>query len=558
MAKTVSQFDTIENFRTRYNELATDVGNISGLRTQDKTTLVDAVNELRDREFFYQEFQYVATSSQQNFDGSDSNGNTLKFRQDRVQVFQNDNFLISGTDYSIASPNSDGTYGRITLTSGATASDVITIISFTGSFLNVAAGAGGSSFFQETVNNNIFNTNDSGIILNGSSASQVTELESGFTVQLEGDTFINGDVNVDTGHTFTAPTITDSTATITGGVGTGFSSITSTTFVGNLTGNVTGDLTGDVTGTVSSLANHDTGDLTEGSNLYYTNARADARIAAASIADVSDVNYTTSPTDGQILVWDNANQYWEPTDQNTSDSVTEGSSNLYFTDERAQDAAASMITSATHTDISVTYDDASGTLAFTNTATLSTEEVQDIVGGMVSSNTETNISVSYDDPSGKLNFVVNNLPNSALTNSSVTVNGSSVALGSSISLDTDDIGEGTNQYFTNERVDDRVANLVQVSGNLTKTYDDTAGTLTLNNTYNWAAIDGDGTEVQFADDDRHLKFVSGTGIVANFTDTSTGSSADPFDLDISLDYEIVSSAPSSAAGTSEGHLWFVV
>ena len=42
---------------------------------------------------------------------------------------------------------------------------------------------------------------------------------------------------------------------------------------------------GNVTGTVSSLSNHDTNDLSEGTdNLYYTNARADARIDARSSA----------------------------------------------------------------------------------------------------------------------------------------------------------------------------------------------------------------------------------------------------------------------------------
>lgn len=41
------------------------------------------------------------------------------------------------------------------------------------------------------------------------------------------------------------------------------------------TGNVTGDLTGDVTGTVSDISNHDTDALSEGStNLYFTDARA--------------------------------------------------------------------------------------------------------------------------------------------------------------------------------------------------------------------------------------------------------------------------------------------
>jgi hypothetical protein len=42
---------------------------------------------------------------------------------------------------------------------------------------------------------------------------------------------------------------------------------------------VTADLTGDVTGTVSDISNHDTDDLTEGiTNLYFTNARVDTEI----------------------------------------------------------------------------------------------------------------------------------------------------------------------------------------------------------------------------------------------------------------------------------------
>ena len=77
---------------------------------------------------------------------------------------------------------------------------------------------------------------------------------------------------------------------------------------GTFIGNLTGDVTGDVTGTVSSLSNHDTGDLSEGSNLYYTNARADARITAASIGDLSDVDITTSaPTSNQVLKWNGTN-----------------------------------------------------------------------------------------------------------------------------------------------------------------------------------------------------------------------------------------------------------
>ena len=44
---------------------------------------------------------------------------------------------------------------------------------------------------------------------------------------------------------------------------------------------------------------------------------------------------------------------------------------------------------------------------------------------------------------------------------------------------TTDLTEGTNLYYTDERVDDRVATLIVGGNNITSTYDDTAGTLTL-------------------------------------------------------------------------------
>ena len=88
-----------------------------------------------------------------------------------------------------------------------------------------------------------------------------------------------------------------------------------------------------------SLAANTTDDLSEGSsNLYFTNARVDARMDDKDLDFFADVNYTTTPTAGQILVWDNANQYWEPADKDNSDSIAEGSNNLYFTNARARGA----------------------------------------------------------------------------------------------------------------------------------------------------------------------------------------------------------------------------
>lgn len=58
----------------------------------------------------------------------------------------------------------------------------------------------------------------------------------------------------------------------------------------------------------------DTDDISEGAtNLYFTNARADGRIAAASIDDLADVDTSTvAPVDGDVLTWNNANSEWEP------------------------------------------------------------------------------------------------------------------------------------------------------------------------------------------------------------------------------------------------------
>lgn len=45
-----------------------------------------------------------------------------------------------------------------------------------------------------------------------------------------------------------------------------------------------------------------------------------------------------------------------------TDDLTEGTTNSFFTNERAQDAAASMITGGSHTNLTATYDDATNTL----------------------------------------------------------------------------------------------------------------------------------------------------------------------------------------------------
>ena len=55
----------------------------------------------------------------------------------------------------------------------------------------------------------------------------------------------------------------------------------------------------------------------------------------SAINSLSDVNYTSAPQAGQILVWDAGNSYWEPANNSTTtDTTSEGSNNKYFTDDR--------------------------------------------------------------------------------------------------------------------------------------------------------------------------------------------------------------------------------
>ena len=332
MAKTVDTFSTIEDFRVRYNELATDVGDKSGLRTQQTGTIIDAVNSIEDKSFFFQEFIYNVTSTQTVFNGDDAFDNSLLFRRDRIQVFHIDGgvskHLLEGNDYSIASPDGN-LHTEIQLNVAAESGDKLVVYSFTGSYLGtVSSGTGAVGYFSETAANTIYNNNDSGIILNGTSVGRTTSLESGYEIQLAGETYVEDNVTLATSKTLTAPTLTTGGASITGTTGTGFTNITSTLFSGNVngttatlsgtvtggsltdgtltstggtitgaasitstafTGTLTGNVTGNVTGTVSDISNHDTDDLSEGTAKFFTDARARSAISAGG-----DLTYDSS------------------------------------------------------------------------------------------------------------------------------------------------------------------------------------------------------------------------------------------------------------------------
>ena len=193
------------------------------------------------------------------------------------------------------------------------------------------------------------------------------------TQSITASSFI-GNVTGDTAGTHTGPVTGnltgDSAGTHTGPVSGNVTGDTAGTHTGAVIGNVTGDLTGAVTGTVSSLSNHNTNALNEGStNLYYTTARQntdfDTRFntkTTSNLAEGTNLYYTsgrfntafagkntTDLTEGTNLYYTNARAdarvnlqtgtNLDLSNKTTSD-VTEGT-NLYYTDARVDSRLSS-------------------------------------------------------------------------------------------------------------------------------------------------------------------------------------------------------------------------
>ena len=163
----------------------------------------------------------------------------------------------------------------------------------------------------------------------------------------------------------------------------------------------------------SRLATKDTDDIAEGStNLFFTDARADARIAAADTDDISEGTANLYYTDTRVNTYLTNNNYATQAFVTSavqgqdalselsgdSDDISEGSTNLYHTNERVDDRVAALMTAGTG--ISLSYDDAAGTLTVTNTQT----ETNDFVDGAsfsggtltLSVGTQSDVTVSLD------------------------------------------------------------------------------------------------------------------------------------------------------------------
>ena len=88
----------------------------------------------------------------------------------------------------------------------------------------------------------------------------------------------------------------------------------------------------------------------------------------------------------------------------TTDSLAQGSTNKYFSDELAQDAVAQALANGTHTNITVSYSDSTNAISLTGAQTYNDENAVDAVATAIGNGTHTNISIAYNDSTNAISF----------------------------------------------------------------------------------------------------------------------------------------------------------
>jgi predicted RecA/RadA family phage recombinase len=315
-----------------------------------------------------------------------------------------------------------------------------------------------------------------------------------------------------------------------------------------VTAPVTGNVTGNVTGTVSSLSNHTTSDLAEGTNKYYTDARVDARITNTKV--ITTIGYTPEDSankgqpngyasldssglvpssqlpsyvddvleytnlagfpgtgttgkiyvaldSGKIYRWSGSAYVEISASPGSTDSVTEGTTNLYFTSGRARSSVSAS------GDLS--YNSTTGVFSYTTPSTSGITEGSNLYYTDARSRAAISASgnLSYNSTTGVISYTLPTISYTSLSDKPSLFSGAYADLtgkpllfsGSytdltnkpslfsgayadltgkpSIPSTTSDISEGSNLYYTDSR--SRAA----LSGGTGITYNSSTGAISI-------------------------------------------------------------------------------
>ena len=324
---------------------------------------------------------------------------------------------------------------------------------------------------------------------------------------------------------------TSGAATITGLTTTNSLDVTTSTTIGGtlgVTGQITGNVTGALTGNADTASLVDVTDTTSSNLTYYptfvstntgnTEVRTDStnltynpstnRLTVTNFRSTTDFEVQGNLTITGNITY-NQSQVGDISNHNT-DALSEGSTNLYFTDERVDDRVNALITGGTG--ITATYDDAGNILTLSATqADINTDNITEGSTNLFTTAARTRGHFTYGTGithnSGTLSVTqadidtdnvtegsTNLFTTAARTRGHISVSGDlgynastgvisytiPTTIASLSNHDTDDVAEGaTNKYYTDERVDDRIDALIIAGTGVTKVYDDGANTYTL-------------------------------------------------------------------------------
>ena len=222
---------------------------------------------------------------------------------------------------------------------------------------------------------------------------------------------------------------------------------------GNLT--VNGSLVGNVTGTVSSLSNQTTSNLAEGTNQYFTNARAYANLTAASINALADVDtVTTPPSAGYGLLWNGT--AWVPTAITASfaefSNVANISAVATFSNNAniANVALTSNIANIALRAVVASQADNANTAAFATFATNSNTSNSAGFATLAYTALAANFAEAANTANTALRANVATQADNA--NTALTANVANTVLSLS-NFTTANVNEGSNLYYTNARVE---------------------------------------------------------------------------------------------------------